>query len=61
MHYYPKYTKDDVLNLTQSQISYLIEMVGAINNPSILDKYKPLKFSSEFEFDTYVLNKFKLI
>lgn len=35
-------------------------MGGAIQNPSVLDKYKTLKFSSEFEFEQYLLNKFKV-
>lgn len=59
-HTYPQYTEDDILNLTQSKIGALIEMGGAIQNPSVLDKYKTLKFSSEFEFEQYLLNKFKV-
>ena len=35
-------------------------MGGAINNPSVLDKYKTLKFASEFEFEQYLLDKFKV-
>lgn len=35
-------------------------MGGAIQNPSVLDKYKTLKFSNEFEFEQYLLNKFKV-
>ena len=54
-------TKHSVLELTQSQISYLIEMAGAVNNPSVLDKYKTLKFSSEFEFEHYIIDKFKMV
>jgi hypothetical protein len=61
MHFYPQLTKDSVLELTQSQISYLIEMAGAVNNPSVLDKYKTLKFSSEFEFEHYIIDKFKMV
>lgn len=61
MHFYPTYTKADVLELTQSQISYLIEMGGAINNPEVLNKYKTLKFASEFEFEQYVIDKFRFI
>jgi len=61
MHFYPQFTKDYVLNLTQSQVSYLIEMAGAVQNPSVLDKYKTLKFSSEFEFEQYILQKFKMV
>ncbi len=59
-HTYPQYTKEKILDLTQSQIGTLIEMGGAIQNPSVLDKYKTLKFSSEFEFEQYLLNKFKV-
>lgn len=61
LHYYPSYTKDYVLNLSQSQISMLIEMIGNIENPKNLSKYKKVKFSSKFEFEQYILNKFKLI
>lgn len=61
MHFYPQFTKNDVLELTQSQVSYLIEMAGAVNNPSVLDKYKRLKFSSEFEFEHYIIDKFKMV
>lgn len=61
MHFYPQITKNYALELTQSQISYLIEMAGAINNPSLLDKYKPLKFASEFEFEHYIIDKFKMV
>ncbi len=61
MHYYPSYTKEDIMNLTQSQISYLMQMVWLTKNPQWLDKYKTVKFSSEFEFEQYILNKFKLI
>ena len=60
MHTYPQFTKDQILHLTQSQIGTLIEMGGAINNPSVLDKYKTLKFASEFEFEQYILDKFKV-
>lgn len=61
LHYYPNYSKEDVLNLTQSQISMLIEMITNIENPSNLKKYKPIRFSSKFEFEQYILNKFKLV
>lgn len=61
MHYYPQMTKNYVLWLTQSQVSYLIEMAGAIQNPSVLDKYKTLKFTSEFEFEQYILQKFRMV
>jgi len=50
-----------VFNLTQSQVSYLLDMAGAIQNPSVLDKYKTLKFKSEFEFEHYIIDKFKVI
>lgn len=61
LHYYPSYTKDYILNLTQSQLWMLIEMIWNIENPKNLNKYKKLKFSSKFEFEQYILNKFKLI
>ncbi len=61
MHYYPSYTKEKILDLTNSQISYLLEMVWLTKNPEWLNKFKNLKFSSEFEFEQYILNKFKLI
>lgn len=61
MHYYPSYTKEKILDLTNSQISYLLEMVWLTKNPDGLNKYKTVKFSSEFEFEQYILNKFKLI
>lgn len=61
LHYYNSYTKDDILNLTQSQLWMLIEMIWNIENPKNLNKYKKLKFSSKFEFEQYILNKFKLI
>lgn len=60
MHYYPSYTKNEVLELTQSQISHLIEMAGCIENPKSLEKYKKLRFNSKFEFEQYILQKFKL-
>jgi len=60
-HFYPKYTEEEILGLTQSKIGTLIEMGGAINNPSVLDKYKPLKFNSEFELEHYIIDKFKFI
>lgn len=59
LHYYPSYSKNEVMDLTQSQIGMLLEMVGVINNPDLLNKYKPLKFSSEFEFEHYIIDKFK--
>lgn len=61
LHYYNWYTREDILELTQSQIWMLIEMIGSIENPKNLNKYKHLKFSSKFEFEQYILNKFKLI
>ena len=61
MHYYPNYKKDDVLELSQSQISMLIEMIWCIENPENLKKYKgPPKFSSMFEFEQFLLNRYKL-
>lgn len=61
MHYYPSYTKDQILELTESQISMLIEMIGYCEDPSKLKAKKELRFSSKFEFEQYILNKFKLI
>ena len=61
MHYYPNYTKEAILELTWSEISTLIEMIGNIENPKNLNKYKNLKFSNEFEFEQYLLNNCKLI
>lgn len=61
MKNYPQYSKEDVLELSQSQISYLIEMVAVMENPKLLEKYKPLKFSSEFEFEHYIIDKFRFI
>lgn len=49
-----------LLELTQSQISMLIEMIGICEDPKKLNQYKWLTFSSEFEFEQYILNKFKL-
>ncbi len=34
-------------------------MVWYIKNPEALDKYKQTKFSSEFEFDQWILRKFR--
>lgn len=59
MHYYPCYNKQEVLELSQSQVSLLLEMISCIKNPEGLEKYKTVKFSSEFEFDQRVLGKFK--
>lgn len=36
-------------------------MGAAVENPKLLDKYKTLKFSSEFEFEHYIVDKFKFI
>ena len=59
MHYYPHISKEVVLDLTQSSISTLLEMIWAIKNPKALEKYKQTKFSSEFEFDQWILGKFR--
>lgn len=59
MHYYPCYNKQEVLEFSQSQVSSLLEMISCIKNPEGLEKYKTVKFSSEFEFDQRVLGKFK--
>lgn len=61
MHYYPQLSKTDVLELTQSQVSYLIEMGGAVNNPSVLDKYKKMAFNGKLDFEHYIIDKFKFI
>jgi hypothetical protein len=61
MHYYPSYTKEKIMELTQSQIWTLIEMISYCEDPSQLKKLKPIKFSSKFEFEQYILNKFKFI
>lgn len=59
MHFYPHMGKEEILNLTQSCISMLLEMIWAIKNPEALEKYKQAKFSSEFEFDQWILGKFR--
>jgi len=46
--------------MTQSKIGTLVEMIWYFENPKWLDKYKELKFSSEFEFEQYILNQYKL-
>lgn len=61
MHYYPSYTEEMIMDLTSSKIWYLLEMVWLTKNPEWLNKFKNLKFSSKFEFEQYILNKFKLI
>lgn len=50
-----------IMELTQSQIWTLIEMISYCEDPSQLKKLKPIKFSSKFEFEQYILNKFKFI
>jgi hypothetical protein len=61
MQKYPQLTQNDILDFTQTKISTLIEMGAAVENPKLLDKYKTLKFSSEFEFEHYIVDKFKFI
>ena len=34
-------------------------MVWCIKNPELLEKYKPIKFNSEFEFEQWILGKFR--
>lgn len=60
MHEY-WFKKEEVLELSQSQISMLIEMIWCRKNPQNLKKYKDLKFNSEFEFEQYLLNTMKFI
>ena len=59
MHYYPHISKLEAIQLSQSQISSLLEMVWCIKNPELLEKYKPIKFNSEFEFEQWILGKFR--
>jgi len=47
--------------MTQTSISYFIEMANCIENPKNLKKYEKLKFWSEVEFEQYLLDKFKFI
>jgi len=61
IHYYPAHTKQSVMELRQSEISTLLEMVWLTKNPEWLKKYKHLKFWNKLEFEQYILNKFKLI
>lgn len=59
MHYYPHYSKEDILELSQSQVSSLLEMISCIKNPELLERHKSVKFSSEFEFEQRVLGRFR--
>lgn len=58
MHEY-WYSKDDIQEMTPSQIWVLMEMIGCRKNPELLKKYKDLRFTSEFEFEQYLLKKMK--
>lgn len=60
MNKYPTITENDIMEMTQSKIGTLVEMIWYFENPKWLDKYKKLKFSSEFEFEQYILNQYKL-
>ncbi len=60
IHYYPSYTKEAIMELRQSEIWTLLEMVGLTKNPEWLKKYKPVRFGNKLEFEQYILNKFKL-
>lgn len=60
MNKYPTITENDIMEMTQSKIGTLVEMIWYFENPKWLDKYKELKFSSEFEFEQYILNQYKL-
>lgn len=60
MHEY-NLKKEEISELSPSQVGVLIEMVGCRKNPDLLKKYKTLKFNSEFEFDQYLLEKMKFI
>ena len=60
MHYY-WFSKEDIQEKRMSEISTLLEMVGCIKNPELLNKYKEMKFSSEFEFEQYLLNNMRFI
>ena len=60
MHYY-WLSKEEVRNKTSSEISTLLEMIWYFKNPKGLERYKDLKFWTEFEFEQYLLNKMKFI
>jgi len=60
VHYYG-YKKEEVLELTQSQISWFMEMATCIENPSLLKKYEKPKFENELQLEQYLLTKFKFI
>lgn len=60
MHEY-NLKKEEISELSPSQVGVLMEMVGCRKNPELLKKYKTLKFWSEFEFEQYLLNQMKFI
>jgi len=60
MHKY-WYTKEQILELSPSQVWVLMEMIWYMKNPEWLKKYKNLKFNTEFEFEQYLLNTMKFI
>jgi len=60
MHEYG-YNKEEISELSPSQVGVLVEMVGCRKNPDLLKKYKKLKFSSEFELEQYLLRNMKFI
>lgn len=58
MHEY-WYKKEDISELSPSQIWILVEMVGYRKHPELLKQKKDLKFDSEFEFEQYLLRTMK--
>lgn len=60
MHYF-KISKEEVWEKRPSEINSLLEMIWYIKNPEWLKKYKDLKFSTEFEFEQYLLNNMRFI
>lgn len=58
MHYF-KISKEEIWEKRPSEINTLLEMIWYIKNPEWLKKYKDLKFSTEFEFEQYLLNNMR--
>lgn len=54
-------SKEEIRNKTSSEINVLLEMIWYIKNPKWLEKYKDMRFSNEFEFEQYLLNKMKFV
>ncbi len=44
--------------MSYSTIGTLIEMMVCIKDPTKLEQYKTVKYSSEYEFEQYILEKF---